>query len=269
MEKRGNRKDEMRKRMLELARQGVSEAYSKSDHSLVQAVNSYKEVENTKNLIYERLEEWYSIYFPEVRITSPEVYSNFILGVRKRSEVTEEMLKRIVGESGREIYQAIMRSGNTLELDEDEYKAISELANMELKLVALQKGIDGYVESASKRLMPNITYLIDYRIAAELLSKAGSLSRLATMPASTVQLLGAERALFKHLKFGGKPPKYGVLFKLPQLSNAAKKQRGRMARIYAAKISIAARADAFTKRFIADKLKESLERALANVSKSA
>ena len=70
------------------------------------------------------------------------------------------------------------------------------------------------------------------------------------------------------MKFGSRPPKYGVLFKLPQLSNASKKQRGRLARTYATKISIAARADAYTKRFIADKLKEQLDKAVANIMKN-
>ena len=101
----------------------------------------------------------------------------------------------------------------------------------------------------------------DHRIAAEMLSKAGSLDRLASMPASTIQLLGAERALFKHIKYGSRPPKYGYLFKLPELAMLNKHDKGRMARIYATKISIAARADAISKRFIADVLKQQIQKA--------
>src|ERR1700691_2872236 len=103
----------------------------------------------------------------------------------------------------------------------------------------LQSGLDKYLEQATKAIMPNITYLIDYKIAAELLSKAGSLNRLANMPSGTVQLLGAEKALFKHIKFHSKPPKYGVLYKLPQINTAQRDQRGKMARVYATKICIA------------------------------
>ena len=73
--------------------------------------------------------------------------------------------------------------------------------------------------------MPNVTYLTDEKIAAELLAKAGSMERLALLPASTIQLLGAEKALFKHIKYGSKPPKYGVLFKLAEVTSAPKDQK--------------------------------------------
>ncbi|MEM0149807.1 MAG: hypothetical protein QXW10_02850, partial [Candidatus Micrarchaeaceae archaeon] len=98
------------------------------------------------------------------------------------------------------------------------------------------------------------------------LSKAGSMERLATMPASTIQLLGAEKALFKHIKFGSKPPKYGVLFKLPAISNGKRSARGKIARLYATKISIALKADYFSKRFIADKLKEDIEKNMLRIN---
>ena len=116
-----------------------------------------------------------------------------------------------------------------------------------------------YIKSAANSIMPNVTYLTDDKIAAELLAKAGSLERLATMPASTIQLLGAEKALFKHIKFGSKPPKYGIIFKLPAVTSAQREKKGMVARAYATKICIALKADYFTKKFIADKLKETLD----------
>ncbi len=88
------------------------------------------------------------------------------------------------------------------------------------------------------------------------------------MPASTIQLLGAEKALFKHIKFGSKPPKYGVLFKLPEITAANKWQKGRIARAYAAKLAIALRADYFSKNFIAEDLKSQLSISLAKIMAS-
>lgn len=88
------------------------------------------------------------------------------------------------------------------------------------------------------------------------------------MPASTVQLLGAEKALFKHIKFGSNPPKYGTLFKLAEISNGPRDRRGRIARVYAAKISVALKADYFTKKFIAEKLKEDLEKAVKRIKEA-
>jgi nucleolar protein 56 len=114
-------------------------------------------------------------------------------------------------------------------------------------------------------MLPNTTYLTDEKIAAEMLSKAGSLERLATMPASTIQLLGAEKSLFKHIKFGSKPPKYGILFKMPVVNSASKDTRGRIARVYATKISVGLKADYYTKRFIAKELKKSLDEAIERI----
>ena len=79
--------------------------------------------------------------------------------------------------------------------------------------------------------MPNTSYIIDPIVAASLLERAGSFEKLANLPASTIQLLGAEKALFKHIKFKTKSPKHGVLFKEKEISTASKKERGRLARI--------------------------------------
>jgi nucleolar protein 56 len=88
------------------------------------------------------------------------------------------------------------------------------------------------------------------------------------MPASTVQLLGAEKSLFKHIKFGSKPPKYGVLFKLTDISNGPRDKRGRIARAYATKVCIGLKADFFTKNFIAEKLKEDLEKTIKKIKET-
>ncbi len=254
---------ERRARLLDVARRSVSNAYATEEHSVIQAINAYLEVERIKNQVYERLEEWYSIYFPELRIGNQSTYAKFVIEVgRNKKSAGIEKLKGVVGEKAEEVMMSIGKSIGR-EPSESEYATISRLAEAELGLIELEKGIDEYLESSAKKLMPNITYLIDYKVAAELLAKAGSLSRMAEFPAGTIQLLGAEKALFKHIKFGGKPPKYGVLYKLPVVSNAQRKKGGKIARMYATKISIASKADAFTKRFIADKLKESLDKAIS------
>jgi len=138
---------------------------------------------------------------------------------------------------------------------------MSRLAETLLYVISMEEDLNSYLKESTKRLMPNMVYLIDYKIAAEMLSKAGSLTKLAMMPASTIQLLGAEKALFRHIKFGSKPPKYGLLYKINQMSSTRRDERGKLARIYATKLSIASKADAFSKRFIADKLKAEIDKA--------
>ena len=251
-----------RERLMHRARSGVSTAYTASaaDHSIIQAINSYNEIERIRNTIYERLEEWYGAYFPNVRLDNHDTFARLVSEVSSR-DADETMIKDLVGNDAHRVINAIKSSSGFPNMDQEEHKALRQLAAQMLRLSELQKGLDAFLSVQAKNVMPNIVYLIDHRIAAEMLSKAGSLDRLASMPASTIQLLGAERALFKHIKYGSRPPKYGYLFKLPELAMLNKHDKGRMARIYATKISIAARADAISKRFIADVLKQQIQKA--------
>ncbi|MGC9099009.1 MAG: hypothetical protein ACP5HW_00460 [Candidatus Micrarchaeia archaeon] len=263
--------EEKRRRLLAKAKESLSTAYAGEEHSLIEAINTYLQLEKIENLAFERLEEWYSIYFPELKLNNHEKYAEFVakFGSNKKS-ASEEELFILLGdrERAKEIESSIARSIGR-EPNENEYKNLLELANLVIGLSKLREGLGSYIDTTARKLMPNITYLIDTKVAAELLSKAGSLNKLALMPASTIQLLGAEKALFKHIKYGSKPPKYGILFKLQQVSGSGRKRGGKVARIYATKISIAAKADAFTKRFIADALKKNIESALNKGAKGA
>lgn len=242
------------------AKASLTSAYAGEEHSVMQAINSYLEFEKVRNQIFERLEEWYSIYFPEFRAGSPTALAKFIInfGANKKKANVEE-LRKAIGEGAERLADQISKSIGREPTDE-EFEAMKNMAESELALLKVETELDKYLEKSVKKLMPNISYLIDYKVAAELLAKAGSLERMGMMPSSTLQLLGAEKALFKHLKYGTKPPKYGILFKLPQIVQAPKKMKGRLARLYANKLSIAAKADAFSHKFIAEKLKEDIER---------
>ncbi len=257
--------EEKRKRILALAKEAVSKAYSTGEHSIAQAVNAYNEIEKSRNLLHERIEEWYGIYFPELTMSSAERYTKFVLeaGGNKKA-ASSEILKSIAGEGSEELAAKIQRSIGA-EPDAIEFKALGALANAEMDLVRQGKEIDSYLKENVPKLMPNIAYIVDYKMAAELLSRAGSLNKLAVMPSGTLQLLGAEKALFRHLRSGSKPPKYGVLFKLKEVVEADRRSRGRIARLFATKLSIAARADAISKRFIGKELRESIDKSLAKI----
>jgi RNA processing factor Prp31 len=118
------------------------------------------------------------------------------------------------------------------------------------EITALQNQIETHIISQA----PNTTYLIGPLITARLLAHAGSLQKLAMLPASTIQILGAEKALFRFKKEGGNPPKHGVIFQHHSINTAARKDRGRIARHLANKITIAIKADVFTKRDIRENL---------------
>ena len=256
--------EEKRKRILTLAKESISKAYSTGEHSLMQAVNAYNELEKTRNLLQERLEEWYGIYFPEF-IASPEQYAQFVMEAgSNKKKAPADLVAKIFPDNSDSILKKIESSiGN--EPSEVEFAALKNLASAELELIRVEKEIDTYLQENVPKAMPNVSYLVDYKIAAELLSRAGSLTKLALMPSSTIQLLGAEKALFRHIRSGSRAPKYGVLFRLKDVTVAERWNKGKVARMFAAKLSIAARADAFSKRFIADTLKAALEKVGAKV----
>ena len=130
---------------------------------------------------------------------------------------------------------------------------------MGLRLIEEKERKENYLQKLVNELYPNLSYILPAKITAQLVEKAGGVEKLALMPSSTIQLLGAEKALFKHLKFGTKAPKHGFIFQHPFVSSKPKELRGRAARVLANKIALAARADAFSKNFIAKKLKEELD----------
>ncbi|MBU0497394.1 MAG: hypothetical protein KKC68_04145 [Candidatus Thermoplasmatota archaeon] len=124
------------------------------------------------------------------------------------------------------------------------------IKTIQTEIIALQNQIETHIQSQA----PNTTYLIGPLITARLLAHAGSLQKLAMLPASTIQLLGAEKALFRYKKEGGNPPKHGVIFQHHSINTASRKDRGRIARHLANKITIAIKADVFTKRDIRESL---------------
>ena len=132
------------------------------------------------------------------------------------------------------------------------FKNTLSKVNEEIKRLELQ------IDADMEKVAPNISKITGSLIGARLISIAGGMQKLAVMPSSTVQILGAEKALFRFKKEGGKPPKHGVIFQHQLINKALRAERGRIARILAAKIATAAKADAFTKRDIADDLIEEL-----------
>lgn len=127
------------------------------------------------------------------------------------------------------------------------------------------KSLELKIDEDMKIIAPNISKIVGPRIGARLIALAGGLERLAILPASTVQILGAEKALFRYKKEGAKPPKHGVIFQHPNINRANRNARGKIARTMAAKISIAARADAFTHRDISQDILEDLDERIKKI----
>jgi len=168
------------------------------ERHVIQAVNAIDELNNVINIMTERFMEWYSYHFPE--------------------EKKEKDFMKIIVKYG--------SGGKT----NPETEPLKDVAGSILTLQKTKKRLEKYIEKSMKKIAPNLSSFAGPMISAKLISLAGSLGRLSVMPSSTIQLLGAEKALFRHLKGGGKSPKHGILLQHPIVHQADYKQRGRIAR---------------------------------------
>jgi nucleolar protein 56 len=138
--------------------------------------------------------------------------------------------------------------------DELDVKAIRDCAEEVFTMYEVRGEISEYIDGLMAQVAPNIKAVVGGAIGARLISLAGGLAHLARLPASTIQVLGAEKALFRALRSHAKPPKHGVIYQYPDIRGSPKLQRGRIARALAGKITIAARVDAMSGAFVGDKL---------------
>ena len=214
---------------LELARQRIVEAESKKDQQIIQSVESIEDIDESINLLSERLNEWQGLKFKHLK--------------------------------GEELERAIISSEQigheTLALD---------FALMVTRLRETRQHIADHISSEMRSFAPNLTHVAGALLGARLMSKAGGLNNLAKMPSSTVQVIGASKALFRHLKYGTKPPKHGIIYQHPLVNRSQASQRGKIARAVASKISIAARLDNFS-RNLNPELLEDLEKKVEKIKK--
>jgi nucleolar protein 56 len=151
------------------------------------------------------------------------------------------------------------------ELSDSDMSAIQTLTEIILNLYKERRTLEGYISTLMEEVAPNITSLVGSLVGARLISLAGSLKDLARKPSSTLQILGAEKALFRSLKTGADPPKHGVIYQVPEIHSAPYWQRGKIARALAGKLSIAARIDAYSEAGVVTSLREQFESRLEEI----
>jgi len=253
---------------LALTRRKVRKAAEKRDLFIAQAISALDDINKTLNLFASRVREWYGLHFPELDelLEEHEDFVKVVSKIGSRDAITEEALKSIgiKDELAKKIAEAAKTSMGA-DLTEFDLQAIRLLADVTLDLFERRRALEKYIDEAMMEVAPNIRGLVGPLLGARLIALAGGLAKLATMPASTIQVLGAEKALFRALRTGGKPPKHGVIFQHPAIHRSPKWQRGKIARALAAKLAIAARIDAFTGEYRADELREQLEERIKEI----
>lgn len=246
---------------LELTRRKLRRYAQKRDLLAVQAIRAIDDIDKTLNLLATRLREWYSVHFPELDDLSKEhdEYVKIVADIGFREAMSVEALTKLGLSEGRakRVYETARKSIGA-DLSEMDMSIIQTVANIWRELYELREKLTDYITHVMKEVAPNISALVGPLLGARLLSLAGSLEELAKLPASTVQVLGAEKALFRALRTGGRPPKHGVIFQFSEIRKAPRWQRGKISRALATKLSIAARIDFFTGRYVGDELRAKL-----------
>src|SRR3990172_151465 len=253
---------------MELAKLRVKGAVEQRDLVVAQAIQTLDDLDRTINLFMGRLREWYGIHFPELDrlIEKHETYARLVLNLGSREGFTlaaleKEEIPKAKAEAAAEMADTSMGADIT-EVDLAEVKALSKTV---LDMYELRTKIENYLDKTMDEVAHNTKALVGSLLGARLIAIAGSLRNLAMRPASTIQVLGAEKALFRSLKTGTRPPKHGLIFQAAILHDAKRWQRGKIARALAGKLSIAARADAFGGRDIGDRLKADLNRRIEEI----
>ncbi|MFB3765869.1 MAG: NOP5/NOP56 family protein [Methanotrichaceae archaeon] len=195
-----------------------------AEKDLLQAVEALDDLNQSVNLLDERLYEWSRLH---------------------RDEIVH----------GKDLAEALKSD-----------KTLGDMARAILGLRESRLGLENEVAEAAANIAPNLSSLAGPILAARLISRAGGLKHLSEMPSSAIQVMGAEKSLFKHLKGNAPSPKHGLIFRHPSISGAPKRLRGRIARALAGKLAIAARLDSYGAGPSAG-LKESLDRRLAEIRK--
>ncbi|ACJ16788.1 snoRNP component [Thermococcus onnurineus NA1] len=251
-----------------LTRLRIQEQSGARDKMIIQAIEALDDIDKVINLLVSRLREWYSLHFPELDEILPkhQQYVAFVKAIGPRENVTEEKLRELGLPDGKiEKIVKAAESSMGAPLGKFDSDIIQKLASEISDLYKLREQIEDYLETAMDEVAPNLKALVGAKLGARLLSLAGGLKELAMMPASTIQVLGAEKALFRHLRTGAKPPKHGVIFQYPAINRSPWWQRGKIARALAGKLAIAARVDYFSGEYIAEELKQELEQRIKEI----
>jgi nucleolar protein 56 len=272
---------ELKEGDLEKAQRGLGHGYSRAkvkfnihrvDNMIIQSISLLDQLDKDLNTFSMRCREWYSWHFPELLGVVPDnfKYAQCVKLIKDKASLSEEMVPQLeeITEDKAKALQIIEAANSSMGTDISELDLVNieKFADRVIQLSKYRTKLHAYLTSKMNVVAPNLSTLIGELVGARLISHAGSLTNLAKYPASTVQILGAEKALFRALKTKGNTPKYGLIFHSSFIGRASPKNKGRISRYLANKCSIAARIDTFTENStnkFGEKLKEQVEERLS------
>ena len=208
-------------------------------------------MEKNLNTFCMRIKEGYSWHFPELAkiITDNETYTKLVALIGNKANINSIDLEDITALTGDEnlskkiIERTQSSVGNTLgEVDE---ASLVDFAEYVIRHFEYKRELQGYLKDQMQTVAPNLTAILGESVGAKLLTQSGGLSKLAKLPSSTIQILGAEKALFRAIRKKGQTPKYGLLFNSSYIQKSKASAKGKISRMLANKCSMACRLDFF------------------------
>ena len=216
----------------------IKKSSQEEDKLLIQAINSVDDIDESISKLVERIRDWYTIYFPEMdTISNNETYIKLIAESENREDILENF---------KEHFSEDIDESAGADIEGEDLEMLKSFAESIYSLQKSRRELEIYIDSKMEAIAPNLRDLVGSTLGAKLIAHIGSIKRLATYPASVIQIMGAEKAIFRHLKTGERPPKHGLIFQHPSVRGAKWWNRGKVARNLALKITLAVRKDVFS-----------------------
>ena len=250
-----------------LTKKKVSQASGHSDNMIIQISSTLDVIKKSISLFSSHLREWYGLHFPE--LTDKIVEDNILLAkivsfLGAREKFTYENLKNNFEFTENKINILQKYASDSMGANFD-LKIVQDYASQIVSLDSYRQELEDHLTDLMEKSAPNMNAIIGSLISAKLIAKAGSLKKLAFMPASRIQLLGAEKALYRFLKTGEKRPKHGLIFQWNQIRGSKYYHRGKIARVVAGKIGLSAKVDYFSGEFIGKKMAIEIEKKIKEI----
>ncbi|KAF7550559.1 hypothetical protein G7Z17_g5634 [Cylindrodendrum hubeiense] len=229
-----------------MSRHKLKFSADKVDSMIIQAIKLLDDLDKELNVYAMRTKEWYGWHFPEMAkiLNDNLAYARVILAVGMRTNIATSDLSEVLPEEVEAAIKAAAEISMGTEITDEDLENIQLLADQVITYTEYRAQLSSYLESRMRAIAPNLTVLVGYLVGARLIAHAGSLISLAKSPGSTIQILGAEKALFRALKTKHDTPKYGLIYHSSLIGQATGRNKGKIARMLSAKAALGLRVDA-------------------------
>lgn len=237
---------EIREKAIQRTRKQLKSGVDRDKH-VIQAVKTLENIKDNNSEQINQFREWYKIHFPE-----------FIEEIQEDEHLIK-LLGRGLNKKEMSSFQEMAENSTGQKLPPQEQKILEKTLKNIQKNQEHEEELKEYIKQTVEEEMPNLNAILGPILTAKILTHVGSLEKLAKQPASTIQMLGAEKALFRYLKGQGTPPKHGVIFEHDKVNTLPEDKRGKMARFIANKTALAARLDQYGDKDKGDEYREKIQ----------